>query len=253
MSFLKPQWPNPPSIHSLLSSRTGGVSKTPFDSLNLGAHVGDVIENVLENRAIFTKELPVEPIWLEQTHSTDVSTPQSRKLNNGGVIKADASVTNIPGEVLVIMTADCLPVLFSNAKGTIIGAAHAGWRGLCAGVLENTIEQMLALGGDESPANYLVWLGPAIGPDNFEVGEDVVSAFRDSGLPFSESAFKPIPVKSGKFLADIYQLARERLQASGVKFIFGGEYCTVRDQDQFFSYRRDGQTGRFASAIWISK
>ena len=253
MSFINPQWPVPSSIHSLISTRSGGVSKRPYDSLNLGDHVGDQIEAVLANRAIFAKGLPSKPLWLKQTHSTVVSTPQTRKAKPNDVINADASVTNIANEALVIMTADCLPVLFTNSKGTVVGAAHAGWRGLCAGVLENTVAQMLNLSNETSASDLLVWLGPAIGPASFEVGKDVVEAFRDSGLPFSENAFQPIAGKSGKFLADIYRLACDRLQACGVTSIFGGEYCTVRDSKQFFSYRRDGQTGRFASVIWIAK
>ena len=253
MSFINPQWPAPSSIQTLISTRAGGVSKHPYDSLNLGDHVGDQIEDVLANRAIFAKELPNKPLWLKQTHSTVVSTPEIRKAKPADVIDADASVTNIANEVLVIMTADCLPALFTNSKGTVVGAAHAGWRGLCAGVLENTVDEMLCLSKESSASDLLVWLGPAIGPGSFEVGEDVVKAFRDSGLPFTENAFQPIAGKSGKFLADIYRLASDRLQACGVTSIFGGEYCTVRDSEQFFSYRRDGQTGRFASAIWIAK
>ena len=253
MSLINPQWPAPASVKAQVSTRIGGVSAAPFDSLNLGDHVGDHIENVLANRAIFTKTLPNKPLWLKQTHSTVVSTPETRQTKHGDGINADASVTNIANEVLVIMTADCLPALFTNSKGTVVGAAHAGWRGLCAGVLENTVAEMLHLSNDSSASDLLVWLGPAIGPQSFEVGEDVVRAFRDSGLAFSENAFKPIAGKSGKFIADIYRLASVRLQACGVSSIFGGEYCTVRDSEQFFSYRRDGETGRFASAIWIAK
>mgnify|MGYP000417420168 CR=1 FL=1 len=253
MSFINPQWPAPSSIQTLVSTRAGGVSKHPYDSLNLGDHVGDQIEDVLANRAIFAKALPSKPLWLKQTHSTVVSTPETRKAKPGDVIDADASVTNIANEALVIMTADCLPALFTNSKGTVVGAAHAGWRGLCSGVLENTVAEMLRLSKESSASDLLVWLGPSIGPASFEVGEDVVKAFRDSELPFSEHAFQPIADKSGKFLADIYRLASDRLQACGVTSIFGGQYCTVRDSEQFFSYRRDGQTGRFASAIWIAK
>ena len=253
MSFVNPQWPVPSSIHALVSTRAGGVSKNPYDSLNLGDHVGDQIENVLANRVIFAKELPSKPLWLKQTHGTVVSTPETRKAKPTDVIDADASVTDIANEVLVIMTADCLPALFANSKGTVVGAAHAGWRGLCSGVLENTVAEMLHLSKESSASDLLVWLGPAIGPGSFEVGEDVVKEFRDSGLPFTENAFQPIVDKSGKFLADIYRLASDRLQACGVTSIFGGEYCTVRDSERFFSYRRDGQTGRFASAIWIAK
>ncbi len=253
MSFINPEWPAPSSIQTLISTRAGGVSKHPYDSLNLGDHVGDQIEDVLVNRAIFAKALPSKPLWLKQTHSTVVSTPETRKAKPGDVIDADASITNIANEALVIMTADCLPALFTNSKGTVVGAAHAGWRGLCAGVLENTVAEMLNLSIETSASDLLVWLGPAIGPGSFEVGEDVVKAFRDSELPFSENAFLPIDSKPGKFLADIYRLASDRLQACGVTSIFGGEYCTVRDSEQFFSYRREGQTGRFASAIWIAK
>lgn len=253
MSLINPQWQAPASVNAQISTRTGGVSASPYDSLNLGDHFGDHIENVLTNRAIFTKTLPSKPLWLNQTHSTVVSTPETRRAKSSDVIDADASVTNIANEVLVIMTADCLPALFTNSKGTVVGAAHAGWRGLCAGVLENTVAQMLRLSKESSASDLLVWLGPAIGPESFEVGEDVVLAFRDSGLSFAENAFKPIAGKSGKFLADIYRLASDRLQACGVTSVFGGEYCTVRDGEQFFSYRRDGETGRFASAIWIAK
>lgn len=253
MSFITPHWSAPSSIKALVSTREGGVSQKPFDSLNLGDHVGDELNHVLMNRAIFTKELPAEPIWLKQVHGTAVSTPQSRLLKKDSPIQADASVTNIPGEVLTIMTADCLPVLFSNADGSVIGAAHAGWRGLCACILENTITELLKLSDDKNPADVIAWLGPAIGPDAFEVGEDVVNAFIDSGSPIPNNAFKAIDHKPGKFLADIYKLAKGRLETCGVRMIFGGEYCTVRDQEQFFSYRRDGETGRFASAIWIEK
>jgi YfiH family protein len=253
MIWIEPQWPAPKSIKAMVSTRVGGVSRKPFDSLNLGDHVGDEASNVMQNRAIFTKQLPAEPLWLKQTHNTAVSTPKSRLSSQSRLIEADASVTNLPNQGLVIMTADCLPVLFSTTKGTEVGAAHAGWRGLCAGILENTVTELLNISDDKNPANLMAWLGPAIGPESFEVGEDVVIAFRDSGLITPKNAFIPIPNKHGKFLADIYLLARARLEACGVKMISGGEYCTVRDQEQFFSYRRDGQTGRFASAIWISK
>ncbi len=257
MNFIIPDWEAPHNVKALVSTRQGGVSLKPFDSLNLGDHVGDSTQNVAANRAIFVKSLPAEPVWLSQTHSTLVSTPQSRQnyhLTPDVEIQADASVTNIPGEVLVIMTADCMPVLFTNRDGSAIGVAHAGWRGLCAGILENTVAELLKISDDdEDLVSLMAWLGPAIGPNAFEVGEDVVSAFEKSGVATPISAFKPIPNKDGKYLADIYQLARVRLQACGIKTISGGQYCTVTDQNQFFSYRRDGQTGRFASAIWLAK
>ncbi len=253
MSLLEPQWPTPKSVRTIVSTRSGGVSKAPYDSLNLGDHVGDCAQDVLANRAIFTKAMPGEPVWLKQIHRTVVSTPQSRSLSKGTPIEADASVTNMPEEVLVIMTADCLPVLFTNSNGTAVGAAHAGWRGLCAGILENTITELLKIAGGSTAADLMAWLGPAIGPESFEVGEDVVKSFQDSGFPVPTNAFKEMPNQRGKYLADIYLLARARLESCGVKMIFGGQCCTVRDQQQFFSYRRDGETGRFASAIWIEK
>lgn len=253
MSLIQPDWPTPSAVQSLFSTRSGGVSKAPFDSLNLGDHVGDQTQDVLTNRSIFTQDLPNNPLWLQQTHSTVVSTPASRSLAQNTIIEADASVSNTPGEVLVIMTADCLPVLFTNKQGTVVGAAHAGWRGLCSGVLENTIAEMLGISGDAKADDFLVWMGPAIGPDSYEVGVDVLNAFKESNLPFLEQAFKPIQDKPGKFLFDIYQFAKGRLKALGIQSIYGGEYCTARDRKQFFSYRRDGQTGRFASAIWIAK
>ena len=253
MKCITPEWRAPKSVKTLVSTRQGGVSANPFDSLNLGNHVGDQVEDVLANRAIFSKELPSEPLWLEQTHSTVVSTPSSRANKSAGKIFADASVSNIPNEVLVIMTADCLPVLLTNANGAAIGAAHAGWRGLCAGVLEATVTELLNLSDDQNPENLMAWLGPAIGPTEFEVSEDVLQAFKESGYSVPVNAFKAIANKPGKFLADIYQLARGRLEGCGLKMIAGGQYCTVKERELFFSYRRDGQTGRFASAIWISK
>ena len=245
-SFIKPNWNAPASIQTLVTTRVGGISGAPYDSLNLGNHVGDLPGNVSKNRELLRSYLPGEPLWLTQVHGTRVSTPSER------CSEADAIVSNIPGEVLSIMTADCLPVLFSNQSGTVIGAAHAGWRGLCAGVLENAVKTMRSLSADEDDASEVVaWLGPAIGPLAFEVGQDVVQAFNESGIPYSEDAFTSIPQKPGKYLANLYSLARSRLQSTGVHQIDGGDFCTVTQANQFFSYRRDGVTGRFASLIWI--
>lgn len=244
--FIKPRWNAPSSIQTLVTTRIGGISTAPYDSLNLGNHVGDLPESVFINRELLRCALPGEPLWLTQVHGTTVSTPSER------CSEADAIVSNIPGEVLSIMTADCLPVLFSNIGGTVIGAAHAGWRGLCAGVLENTIKAMRSLSTDEGEATEVVaWLGPAIGPLAFEVGQDVVQAFNESGIPYPQDSFTSIPQKPGKYLANIYSLARSRLQYVGVQQIDGGNFCTVTQANQFFSYRRDGVTGRFASLIWI--
>ena len=253
MMAIKPHWPAPATIHSLVTTRQGGVSSSPYDSLNLGGHVGDQPSQVIANRQILRNQLPTEPIWLKQTHGIEVSTPDSRSHHASNPVVADAAVTNIPDEVLVIMSADCLPVLFSNADGTVIGAAHAGWRGLCDGILESTVSEILMLANQSSAQDLIAWMGPAIGPESFEVGEDVVGRFQESGLHDLHKCFLPIANKPGKYLANIYQLARDRLNKVGVNAIFGGDLCTVTDGERFFSYRRDGVTGRFASLIWISQ
>ncbi len=252
MNVIRPIWPAPANIHSLVTTRQGGSSSPPYDTLNLGDHVGDQSSKVMANRQILRKYLPVEPIWLKQTHSIQVSTPKSRYQLSSRLIEADAAVTNVPDEVLVILTADCLPVLITSADGKVIGATHAGWRGLCDGILENTIREMLKLAQQSSVIDLIVWMGPAIGPESFEVGEDVVGRFQECGLHDIKKCFLPITNKPGKYLADIYQLARDRLEAVGVNAIFGGDLCTVLDRERFFSYRRDGVTGRFASLVWIS-
>ena len=167
--------------------------------------------------------------------------------------EADASVTNIPNEVLAILTADCMPVLFASKSGDIIGAAHAGWRGLSAGVLENTIREMCALSKDLIPQDIMVWMGPAIGPTAFEVGDDVLQAFSGQSQVILSQAFRPIHGSPGKYWANLYLLAQDRLQTLGIKHIYGGEFCTVGDPANFYSYRRDKKTGRFASLIWISE
>jgi YfiH family protein len=253
MMAIKPHWPAPATIHSLVTTRQGGVSSSPYDSLNLGDHVGDQPSQVIANRQTLRNQIPTEPIWLKQTHGIEVSTPDSRSHHASNPVVADAAVTNIPDEVLVIMSADCLPVLFSNADGTVIGAAHAGWRGLCDGILESTVSEILMLANQSSAQDLIAWMGPAIGPESFEVGEDVVGRFQETGLHDLQKCFLPIANKPGKYLADIYQLARDRLKKVGVNAIFGGDLCTVTDGERFFSYRRDGVTGRFASLIWISQ
>ena len=252
MPLLTPEWSLPPGVQARFSTRAGGVSKPPYTSLNLGDHVGDDPRAVLENRNILKTQLPSEPLWLKQTHGVAVSTPRSRSLFQKVGIEADAAVTNVPNEVLVVMTADCLPVLFSSSNGEVVGVAHAGWRGLCGGVLESTVQEILRLSTDLKPADILVWLGPAIGPQAFEVGEDVVDAFCSDGLAIPPDAFVPIAGREGKYLANLYLLARQRLLALGLKDIRGGTHCTYQEKEHFFSYRRDGLTGRFASFIWIS-
>ncbi len=241
--LIQPHWPQPARVRSCSTTRQGGVSLPPYDWLNLGSHVGDDPLSVSANRLrlIDLASLPAAPHWLEQVHGTHVvrltcTTPYSPTL------VADAAYTHHPGVVCAAMTADCLPVLFASRAGDEVAAAHAGWRGLCAGVLEKTVAEFSA-----RPSDIIAWLGPAIGPQQFEVGDEVRDAFMliDSR---ADAAFKP---RGNKFLADIYHLARLRLKSCGVTHIYGGEYCTVTDSTKFYSYRREVNTGRLASLIWL--
>ncbi len=237
--FIFPDWPAPKNIKSATTTRAGGHSQTPFDSFNLASHVEDESSLVAQNRKTLIEELqlPSEPIWLEQVHSA-IAVDASTKNR-----KADASYTNQKNTVCVVMTADCLPVLFCNKQGTQVAAAHAGWRGLANGILESTIKAM------NSPANKLMaWMGPAIGPAVFEVGDEVRDAFINH-LPQAEQAFTQ--TKQGHWLADLYELAKQRLAAQGVTAVYGGGECTYSDNVRFYSYRRDGKTGRMANLIWI--
>jgi YfiH family protein len=244
-----------------MTTRMGGVSLGPWDSLNLGVHVGDDPAAVLENRHRVRKQgsLPSEPVWLEQVHGTSVveldaaSTPRivsdAEHLMQSPRPRADASITRAHGVVCAIQVADCMPVLFAARDGSVVGAAHAGWRGLASGVLGATVSAMNA-----SPDQIIAWIGPTIGPSHFEVGDDVVSAFRDtaerSDLAPTEAAFKR--KFDGKWLCDLYALARIRLAALGITSVSGGGWCTFEDAQRFYSYRRDGQTGRMAALIWLS-
>ncbi|MDX1561110.1 MAG: peptidoglycan editing factor PgeF [Marinobacter sp.] len=242
LPLIVPDWPAPSWVQAACTTRGGGISKPPWHSLNLGAHVGDKPEDVAKNRALLRQW--AEPGarsfgWLKQVHGTSVAL-----LPQAGEVAADASVTSQPGVVCAVMTADCLPVLFCDPAGRV-AAAHAGWRGLCDGVLERTVEHL------GNPAGVLAWLGPAIGPDQFEVGAEVREAFLLHD-PQAAVAFVPSPRHSGRYLADLYELARQRLAAAGVLQVYGGGFCTVTDRERFFSYRRDGQTGRMASLIYIS-
>lgn len=239
--FIYPDWPAPPNIKALSTTRIGGHSLAPYDEFNLGAHVGDDTDAVQKNRKqlIVSQQLPASPYWLNQTHSTHVINSTEWQQD----IEADAMISTIHNHICTIMTADCLPILLCNTQGDIIAALHAGWRGLAAGILENTINKF----GDE-PKNLMVWLGPAIGPTQFEVGEDVYKVFTTHS-PQAQNAFQQ--TDASHYLANIYCLAKQRLNALGVKQIFGGDFCTVTEQQRFFSYRRDGITGRMASMIWI--
>ena len=252
LRVLVPNWPAPPQIGAVCTTRAGGISKAPFDSLNLGRYVNDEAAAVTENRARVRALLPADPVWLKQVHGTRVW--DADFAHTEGVIEADAAVTTQTNTVLTVMAADCLPVLISSPDGRVIGAAHAGWRGLVEGVLENTVDAMQAKTGLSDADQYLAWLGPAIGPKAFEVGEEVRAAFHEHAqkhaLPSPAEAFIAIDNKPGKYWANLYQLARQRLLSKGLTHVYGGEFCTVRDQTDFFSHRRDGLSGRFAAFIW---
>lgn len=239
-SWLTPDWPAPANVRACVTTRAGGVSAPPFDSFNLGDHVGDKPAAVAENRRRLTEALGCRPAWLSQVHGIDVV-----QADPASVATADASWSATPGVACTIMTADCLPALFCDRAGTRVGAAHAGWRGLAGGVLEATVD---ALG--VAPAELLVWLGPSIGPQVFEVGPEVREAFLADHAE-AERAFVP-SANAGKYMADIYALARIRLAAKGVTAVYGGDFCTFSDTERFYSYRRSSRTGRLASLIWLS-
>ena len=278
---IEPRWAAPARVHAAFTLRGGGVSLAPYESLNLGTHVGDVPAAVAENRRRVRERLmlPAEPVWLKQVHGTRVADVDALAagaasgiaseaaagasmggadvpsgaacgvaagglaLSDGSPPEADAAVTRTPGRVCVIQVADCMPVLFAARDGSAVGAAHAGWRGLAGGVLEQTIAQLGV------PAAQLVaWLGPTISQNNFEVGDDVRAAFAkdDSG---AEVAFEAN--SRGRWQCDLYTLARRRLAALDVSEVSGGGWCTYADSSQFFSFRRDGQCGRMAALIWM--
>ncbi len=242
VDIIQPDWPAPVNIKALSTTRVGGVSTGPYSSFNLATHVDDLPEHVLQNRQRLRERfhLPAEPVWLNQVHG--VAVVDAAVATADAEVAADASYTDRRNRVCAVMTADCLPLLFCNRAGTRVAAAHAGWRGLQAGVIEATVA---ALG--ETPAQLLVWLGPAIGPDAFEVGDEVRAAFMTE-LPDSEVAF--VASRPGHWLADIYQLARMRLHRLGIESVYGGQFCTYTDAQRFYSYRRDPTTGRMATLIW---
>jgi YfiH family protein len=257
LAWIVPDWPAPAGVRAGTTTRLGGYSLPPYESLNLGDHVGDNPEAVTANRALLreTLELPAEPLWLEQVHGIEVvdasqMPPLPQVGERGGVRgmnafcpQADAAFTHAANVVCAVMTADCLPVLLCDEVGCVVAASHAGWRGLADGVIEATVGRM-----GISAGKLLAWLGPAIGPSAFEVGEEVRDRFLKLDAAAAE-AFRPSP--NGRWLADLYQLARLRLQRLGVERVYGGHWCTYRDPERFYSYRRDGITGRMASLIWL--
>jgi YfiH family protein len=251
LPLITPEWSVAPRVRAVMTTRLGGVSVAPWDSLNLGVHVGDNIANVLENRARVREEarLPAEPVWLDQVHGTTVVDLDAFGVADNRSSRGDAAVTRRRGVVCAIQVADCMPVLFAARDGSVVGAAHAGWRGLAGGVLAGTVEAMRVPG-----AEIVAWLGPAIGPDTFEVGDDVVEAFVQSASTAQRAQTVAAFTRrsNGKWLCDLYALARLRLNALGITQVSGGTWCTVADAQRFFSYRRDGQTGRMAALIWLA-
>ena len=237
MSWLTPDWPAPKTVKAIVTTREQGGSTGPYAAFNMALHVGDDPKVVEANRGTLS-QLGCTPAWLNQVHSVDVVPADTQK-----VLTADANFTREQKIACTVMTADCLPALFCDRAGTVVAAAHAGWRGLAGGILEKTASAM----GVE-PSDILVWLGPAIGPHAFEVGPEVREAFL-AVRPESERAFRP-SAKAGHFYADLYQLARIHLASVGVTAVYGGGFCTFTDE-RFYSYRRAHPTGRMASLIWL--
>ena len=243
LGWITPTWPAPPGVHTFTTTRAGGESRSPYASLNLGAGTGDAPTAVARNRARLRSSLRLdhEPCWLEQVHGSIVVRAQRYDL----APRADASVGEPGSPPCAVLTADCLPVVLCDTAGTRIGIAHAGWRGLANGVIASCVDFMNRPGRE-----LLAWLGPAIGQESYEVGPEV----RDACLadtPGTRPAFVPSPARTGRWLADLYAIASYQLELLGVRRIYGGGFCTYRDGSRFFSYRRDGTTGRFATLAWI--
>jgi YfiH family protein len=241
LQWIEPDWPAPANVRAVSTLRCGGVSLKPFDTLNLATHVGDDSTAVKQNRSRLSRllQLPQEPCWLQQVHGAQVIAAGS--FHEPPI--ADASTTSDVGKVCVVMTADCLPVLLCSRNGDRVAAAHGGWRGLAAGVLATTVRAMNVL-----PAQLFAWLGPAIGCQSFEVGDEVREAFLARNAANSNCFYRN---NNQRWQADLYSLARNELRQLGVSDIFSEPACTVTDASHFFSYRRDGQTGRMASMIWL--
>ena len=243
LQVITPDWPLLNKVSALTTTRSGGVSQPPYDTLNLALHVGDLDTQVIANRMMLQEQLQVmqEPKWLQQTHSdlvVDAATV------NTDIVNADASYTTEPGVVCAVLTADCLPIVFSDENGHCVGIAHAGWRGLLKGIIQRTIEAMSL---HTRPA--YAWLGPAIGPQAFEVGEDVYKSYTQQNAVFEQVFTASGP---GKWKLDIYRAAKIVLAAADILNVYGGDYCTYTDDELFFSYRRSQRTGRMATLVWIN-
>jgi purine-nucleoside/S-methyl-5'-thioadenosine phosphorylase / adenosine deaminase len=238
-SFIIPSWSAPSNVQAIQTTRLGGVSTTPYDSLNLAGHVKDNPQHVAHNRQLLNSIVPTEPVWLNQVHGTRVIDAAVTHCTKD----ADASFTTEKKVVCVTMTADCLPILLCDKAGTVVAAVHAGWRSLCDGVIEEVVKTMPV-----DASELIAWMGPAIGPDAFEVGNEVRTQFIEKNIQ-AESAFKPV---GEKWLGDLYQIAKQRLRFLGVRDIYGEILCTYSNPEQFFSFRRDGDTGRMATMIWLT-
>jgi YfiH family protein len=245
--WYRPAWPAPAGVQAAMTTRKGGHGSPPFQGYNLGDHVGDDAATVAAHRGELARALGVQPVYLHQVHGTEV-VRLDEFAPTGPALTADAAITTSPGVACTILVADCLPVLFADRRGRGVGAAHAGWRGLAGGVLERTVDALVrAL--DAQPEDLVAWLGPCIGPRRFEVGEEVRAAFLAS-QPGAGAHFKP-GERSGKWLADLQGLARDRLNGCGVGDVSAEPACTVEEASRFFSFRRDGRTGRMAALVWL--
>ncbi len=245
MRWISPKWPAPTWVRAITTTRLGGASKGTFSSLNLGLHVNDNPEDVRLNRLQLSQtfNFMYEPSWLNQTHSTNVIVQKS--VNPQQEIEADGAITQLTGVPCVVLTADCLPLLLCNTEGTVVGAVHCGWRGIAEGIIENAINAIRL----QTNHDILAWLGPAIGQSHYEVGTDMREKFLEHSLA-TNGAFVPSE-KPNKWMANLYTLASMRLKERGVDQIYGGNYCTYTDE-QFYSFRRDKQTGRMATLIWLA-
>ena len=244
--WLRPDWDAPPHVRAFVTTRAGGVSQGEYASMNLGSRSGDDANHVARNRAILAGHLPSTPRWMVQVHGTDVA--DLDRLDQSQAATADAAIASHPGRVGGVLTADCMPLFLTDRKGSRVGVAHAGWRGMAGGVIENTVA---AFG--TAPQDLIAWMGPAIGPQAFEVGPEVREAFMKddagAGQAFREKASPPGGPQ--KYLADLYALARRRLARAGVRHVGGGGFCTFTDRERFFSYRREQKSGRMGAFIWI--
>lgn len=248
LDLIIPNWSAPANVHALQTTRNAGYSLAPYDSLNFGSHVKDNPMHVAQNRQLLSELLPSEPVWLNQIHGVEVVDAA----NTSCLPEADACFATQKNVVCVTMTADCLPVLICDHAGTVVASIHAGWRGLCDGVLEAAVNKVLdhsiCKAAQIKSADLMAWLGPAIGPDAFEVGTEVRAQFIAQDAQ-SEAAFKP---QGDKWLGNLYQIATQRLNTLGISNVYGGDLCTYTDKDRFFSFRRDGDTGRMATLIWLA-